>query len=167
MLVAPIYADAMRESVGGLLAPDANATLRITYGTVKAFKPTEPAFTLGSQILAKDTGKDPFDAPPALLAALRTKQFGPYANADGELPVNFLSDLDTSGGNSGSAVLDDQGRLVGLNFDSTLQGVASDVVFDGRVVRKIHVDARYMLWVMDKVDSADRLIEEMGLRPRL
>ncbi len=167
MLVAPSYALAMREVLGGLLAPDANSTLRITYGTVKAFTPTEPAFTTGTQILAKDTGKDPFDAPAPLLAALREKQFGPYANAEGELPVNFLSDLDTTGGNSGSAVLDDHGRLVGLNFDSTLQGVASDVVFDGALVRKIHVDARYMLFVMDKVDGADHLITELGLEPRL
>ena len=167
MLVAPSYALAMREVLGGLLAPDANSTLRITYGTVKAFTPTEPAFTTGTQILAKDTGKDPFDAPAPLLAALREKQFGPYANAEGELPVNFLSDLDTTGGNSGSAVLDDHGRLVGLNFDSTLQGVASDVVFDGALVRKIHVDARYMLFVMDKVDGADHLVTELGLEPRL
>jgi hypothetical protein len=167
MLVAPVYADAMREVLGGLLAPDANSTLRITYGTVKAFKPGDSPFTFGSQILAKDSGKDPFDAPPALLEALRAKAFGAYANGDGELPVNLLSDLDTTGGNSGSAVLNDKGQLVGLNFDSTIEGVASDVVFDASMVRKIHVDARYMLWVMDKIDGADHLIEEMGLRPRL
>jgi len=167
MLVAPVYADAMREVLGGLLAPDANSTVRITYGTVKAFTPAESPFTTGSQLLAKDTGKDPFDAPQPLLAALEAKQFGPYAGADGELPVNFLSDLDTTGGNSGSAVLNDKGELVGLNFDSTIQGVASDVVFDGSSVRKIHVDARYMLWVMDKVDGADHLLEEMGIQPRL
>ncbi|KAB2901800.1 MAG: S46 family peptidase, partial [Kofleriaceae bacterium] len=167
MLVAPVYADAMREVLGGLLAPDANSTLRITYGTVKAFTPSEAPFTTGAQILEKDAGKEPFDAPAAMLAAIRAKQFGPYADADGELPVNFLSDLDTTGGNSGSAVLNDRGELVGLNFDSTIQGVASDVVFDGSMVRKIHVDVRYMLWVMDQLDGADHLIEEMGLRPRL
>ncbi len=167
LLVAHEYAETMRSVLDGLLAPDANGTLRITYGTVKAFKPTDPAFTTGAQILAKDTVKDPFDAPAPLLAALREKKFGPYANAQGELPVNFLSDLDTTGGNSGSAVLNDRGELVGLNFDSTLQGVASDVVFDGASVRKIHVDARYMLWVMDAVDGADHLIVEMGLQPRI
>ena len=167
MLVANVYAEAMRDVLGGLLAPDANSTLRITYGTVKAFTPTDAAFTTGAQILAKDTGKDPFDAPAPLLAAIRAKRFGPYATAEGELPVNFLSDLDTTGGNSGSAVLNDRGELVGLNFDSTLQGVASDVVFDGTKVRKIHVDACYMLWVMDAIDGADHLITEMGLQPRL
>jgi len=167
MLVAPVYADAMREVLGGLLAPDANSTLRITYGTVKAFRPGDSPFTFGSQIVRKDTGKEPFDAPAALLAAITARQYGPYAGPDGELPVNFLSDLDTTGGNSGSAVLDDKGELVGLNFDSTIEGVASDVVFDGATTRKIHVDVRYILWIMDKIDGADHLIEELGLQPRL
>ncbi len=167
MLVAPVYAEAMREALGGLLAPDANSTLRITYGTVKPRTPGEPAFTFASQISAKDTGKDPFDAPKPLLAAVAAKRFGTYADESGQLPVNFLSDLDTTGGNSGSAVLDGRGELVGLNFDSTIEGVASDVVFDGAMVRKIHVDARYMLWVMDTIDGADHLLEEIGVKPQL
>jgi hypothetical protein len=167
MLVAARYADAMREVEGGLLAPDANSTLRITYGTVKPRAPGESPFTTAAQILARDTGVDPFDAPKSLLAAIAAREHGRYADDDGELPVNFLSDLDTTGGNSGSAVLDGHGRLVGLNFDSTIEGVASDVVFDGRLVRKIHVDARYLLWVMDRVDGADHLISEMGLTPHL
>jgi len=172
LLVAPLYADAMREALGGQLAPDANSSMRISYGTVRSFKPTSTApadapFTVGSQILGKDKAKDPFDAPPALLAAIRAKEYGPYARPDGELPVNFLSDLDTTGGNSGSAVMNDKGELVGVNFDSTIEGVASDVVFDGETTRKIHVDVRYVLWVMDRIASADHLIAEMGLRPQL
>jgi len=167
LLVAPVYADAMREVLGGLLAPDANFTLRITYGTVKAFKPTDPPFTNASQLLRKNTGTEPFDAPRPVLEAVQTKKFGSYAGTDGELPVNFLSDLDTTGGNSGSAVLNDKGELVGLNFDSTIEGVASDVVFDGASTRKIHVDVRYILWMMDKIAGADHLLEEMGIRPRL
>jgi len=167
MLVAPTYADAMREVLGGLLAPDANSTLRITYGTVKAFKPTDPPFTGASGILRKNVGTRPFDAPRRVLEAIQTRQFGPYADANGELPVNFLSDLDTTGGNSGSAVLNNRGELVGLNFDSTIEGVASDVVFDGATTRKIHVDVRYILWLMDKIDGADHLLEEMGIMPRL
>jgi hypothetical protein len=167
MLVAPLYVDALRQALGGLLASDANSTVRITYGTVKAFKPADPPFTTASQILAKNTGTEPFDAPQPLLEAIKAKQFGPYANTDGELPVNFLSDLDTTSGNSGSAILNDKGELVGLNFDSTIESVAADVVFDGRIVRKIHCDIRYVLWVMDKIDGADHLLEEMGIRPRL
>jgi hypothetical protein len=171
LLLAPVYADAMREVLGGLLAPDANSTLRITYGTVKSFKPgsTDPAdspFTTASQIVRKNQNKKPFDAPSEMLAAITAKQFGPYATG-GELPVNFLTDLDTTGGNSGSATLNDKGELVGLVFDSSIEGVASDVVFDGATTRKIHVDVRYMLWVMDRLDGADHLITEMGLEPKL
>ena len=167
LLVAPVYADAMREVLGGLLAPDANSTLRITYGTVKAFKPADAPFTGASGILRKNKGAAPFDAPRAVLGAIQTKQFGTYAGPDGDLPVNFLSELDTTGGNSGSAVLNGKGELVGLNFDSTIEGVASDVVFDGATTRKIHVDVRYILWMMDKIADADHLLEEMGIKPRL
>ena len=174
LLVMPAYAEAMREALGGQLAPDANGTLRITYGTVRSFKPTskDPAdwpFTTASQILAKDTGKDPFDAPKKLLEAVKAKKYGPYADPalGGELPVDFLSDLDITGGNSGSATLNDKGELVGLAFDGTIEGVASDVVFNGASTRTIHVDARYMLWTMDAIDGADHLIRELGLTPKL
>jgi V8-like Glu-specific endopeptidase len=174
MLLTPYYADAMREVLGGVLAPDANSTLRITYGTVRSFKPEskDPAdwpFTVASQILAKDTGKEPFDAPAAQLAAIKARTFGPYADAalGGDLPVDFLSDLDITGGNSGSPTLNDKGELVGLAFDGNKEGVASDVVFNPATTRTIHVDARYMLWQMDALDGADHLIVEMGLKPAL
>lgn len=174
LLVAPLYVDAMRQAMGGLLAPDANSTLRITYGTVKSFKPgsKEPAdlpFTLASQIPQKDTGKDPFDAPAAELAAIKQRKYGTYADPalGGELPVDFLTDLDITGGNSGSPTLNRKGELVGLAFDGTIEGVASDVVFNGASTRVIHVDARYMLWTMDLLDGADHLLTEMGVKPRL
>ncbi len=174
MLLTPLYAEAMREVLGGLLAPDANSTLRITYGTVKSFKPASKEqadwpFTVASQIPAKDTGKDPFNAPKKELEAIKAKKYGPYADGTlgGELPIDFLSDLDITGGNSGSPTLNDKGELVGLAFDGTIDGVASDVVFNGTTTRTIHVDARYMLWTMDLLDGADHLITEMGLTPRL
>jgi hypothetical protein len=174
MLAAPMYADAMRQVLGGVLAPDANSTLRVTYGTVKSFKPEskDPAdwpFTTATQILAKNTGKEPFDAPEAELAAIKAKKFGPYADATlgGDLPVDFLSDLDITGGNSGSPTLNNKGELVGLAFDGNKEGVASDVVFNPVTTRTIHVDARYMIWVMDTIDGADHLIKEMGLEPKL
>jgi len=148
--------------------------LRITYGTIKAFKPEskDPAdwpFTLASQIPAKDTGKEPFNAPKKLLAAIKAKNYGPYADPTlgGELPIDFLSDLDTTGGNSGSPTLNSKGELVGLLFDGNLEGVASDVVFNPATTRSISVDARYMLWTMDLLDGADHLIKEMGLTPAL
>ena len=86
-----------------------------------------------SQILAKDTGKEPFNSPPKLLAAIKAKKFGPYADPalGGELPINFESDLDITGGNSGSPTLNDKGELVGLAFDGNKEGLASDVVFNG------------------------------------
>ncbi|MBL9018521.1 MAG: S46 family peptidase [Myxococcales bacterium] len=174
LLVTPAYAEAMKQVLGGHMSPDANSTLRITYGTVKSFKPEskDPAdwpFTTASQILAKDTGKDPFDAPKKALEAIKAKKYGPYADPTlgGELAVDFLSDLDITGGNSGSPTLNDKGELVGLAFDGTIEGVSSDVVFNGATTRTISVDARYMLWTMDALDNADHLIKEMGLTPAL
>jgi peptidase S46-like protein len=173
MLVRPLYVEAVKQVLGGALAPDANSTLRITYGTVKSLHPDskEPAdwpFTVASQILAKDTGKDPFNAPKKLLDAIRAKQFGPLADPalGGDLPVDFESDLDITGGNSGSPTLNDKGELVGLAFDGNKEGLASDVVFNPATTRTIHVDARYMVWVMHTIDGADRLLDEMGIKVR-
>jgi hypothetical protein len=174
MLVEPSYVEGMKAVLGGALAPDANGTLRITYGTVKSLKPDSKAqedwpFTVATQILAKNTGKDPFDAPAKELAAIKAKKFGPYADLTlgGDLPVDFLSDLDITGGNSGSPTLNDKGELVGLAFDGNTEGLASDVVFNGKTTRTIHVDARYMIWMMDTIDGADHLITEMGLTPQM
>jgi hypothetical protein len=174
LLWLPAYVDAMKQVLGGQLAPDANLSLRVSYGTVRSFKPGSTAaadrpLTTANQMLAKDTGKLPFNAPKAMLAAIRAKTYGPYADASlgGELPVDFLSDLDITGGSSGSPTLNGKGELVGLAFDGTLAGVASDVVFDPASTRTITVDARYMIWTMDLIDGADHLIREMGLTPKL
>jgi hypothetical protein len=174
LLVSPSYVEGMRQVLGGALAPDANSTLRISYATVKGYAtPTkDPAtwpFTVASQIPAKDTGVDPFNAPAKHLAAIKSKKYGPYADASlgGELPVNFLSDLDTTGGSSGSPVMNDKGELVGLLFDGTKEGLAADVVFDSSTNRSIQLDIRYMLWTMDAVDGADHLLTEMGITPAL
>lgn len=174
LLVAPYYADAMSQVLNGFLSPDANGTLRVTYGTVRSFKPgsKDPAdspFTVASQIPGKATGTPPFNAPDKELAAIRAKDFGPYADPalNNDLPVDFLTDVDITNGNSGSPTLDGKGELIGLAFDGTLDGVASDVVWDPKTTRTIHVDARYMLWVMDKLDNADRLLKEMGVMPQL
>jgi hypothetical protein len=174
LLVAPAYVWGMKQVLGGQLAPDANSTLRVTYGTVKSFKPESKVeadwpFTTATQILAKNTGKEPYDAPQKVLETIKAKKFGPYADPtlNGELPVDFLSDLDITGGNSGSATLNERGELVGLAFDGTTEGLASDVVFNGATTRVIHADVRYMLWMMDAIDGADNLITEMGLTPRM
>jgi hypothetical protein len=170
LLVQPLYTEALAHALGGALAPDANATLRMTYGTIKSTHPDSTAqadwpFTVASQILRKDTGKDPFHAPQKLLDAIRARKFGPYADPalGGDLPIDFESDLDITGGNSGSPTLDDQGRLVGLAFDGNKEGLASDAMFDGTTTRAIHVDARYMIWTMVALDGAGDLVEEMGI----
>lgn len=174
MSLAPMYTEAMKEAMGGVLAPDANSTLRVTYGTVKSLKPesTSPAdwpFTTASQLVAKHTGKDPFNAPQRTIDAMKAKKFGPYADASlgGELPIDFLSDLDITGGNSGSPTLNGKGELVGLAFDGNREGLASEVMFNPKTTRTIQVDARYMLWTMDAVDDTDHLVKEMGIEPKL
>jgi V8-like Glu-specific endopeptidase len=174
LLVTHLYTEAMKEVLGGALAPDANGTLRITYGTVKSLKPESKdvadwPFTIASQIVAKETGKEPYNSPAKLLEAIKAKKFGPYADPalGGELPIDFESDLDITGGNSGSPTLNDKGELVGLAFDGNKEGLASDVVFNGQTTRTIHVDARYMIWTMDALDGAKHLVKEMGLEPKM
>ncbi len=174
LLAQPLYTEALKQALGGALAPDANSTLRITYGTVKSLHPESTAqadwpFTVASQILTKDTGKDPFNAPKKLLDAIKARNFGPYADPTlgGDLPIDFESDLDITGGNSGSPTMDDQGRLVGLAFDGNKEGLASDAVFDGTTTRTIQVDARYMIWTMDALDGADNLVQEMGISAKM
>lgn len=162
------YVAAYREYAkanGKALYPDANGSLRLTYGHVKSRARDGVkwnAFTTAQGIVEKATGRDPFDSPSKQLDLIRARDFGPYAApALGTLPVNFLSTVDITGGNSGSATLNAKGELVGLAFDGTMDGVISDWWFDSAINRTIHVDARYMRWVMDKVDGAQRLLAEM------
>ena len=121
-------------------------------------------FTRLEGILQKDTGDAPFNAPATQLELIRAGIYGGYKlESIGSVPVNFLSDLDSTGGNSGSATLNDKGELVGLLFDGTLESVNSDWDFDPHITRTIHVDTRYMLWVMEMLDGADALIREMTI----
>lgn len=157
-------------SEGRALYPDANGSLRITFGHVRG-RPIQDgkawtAFTTPRGILEKETGEDPFDSPPRLLEQVRAGNWGRWASpALGTLPVNFLSTTDITNGNSGSAVLNARGELVGLAFDGTLEGMLSDWHYDEAITRTISVDARYMLWVMEKVDGATGLMREMGVSP--
>ncbi|WP_376694125.1 S46 family peptidase [Wenzhouxiangella sp. EGI_FJ10409] len=170
-ILRPDYMEAIiawQEDQGYAAYPDANSTLRITYGTVLGGSPKDgliyEPFTTLEGILAKNTGEEPFNAPERQLELIREGDYGPYElESIGSVPVNFLSDLDSTGGNSGSATLNARGELVGLLFDGTIESVNSDWDFDPATTRTIHVDTRYMLWVMDKVDGADALIEEMEL----
>ncbi len=171
LALRPAYMDAIvnwQRSRGEVTYPDANSTLRVTYGTVMGGSPKDgliyTPFTTLEGITEKDTGEDPFNAPKKQLKEIREKDYGRYAlDSIGSVPVNFLSDLDSTGGNSGSATLNARAELVGLLFDGTFESVNSDWYFDPRTTRTIHVDTRYMLWVMEKVDGATNLIEEMDI----
>ncbi len=159
---------AFAKSQGRTLYPDANGSLRFTYGKVMGKKRDGQIwtpFTTAEGVIAKQTGRGEFDAPDAAIASLKAKDFGSYTDPTlGTLPVNFLSTVDITNGNSGSSTLNAKGEFVGLAFDGTLDGVVADWSFDANVNRTIHVDSRYMLWTMEKVDGAHRLLQEMGVK---
>ena len=169
--IRPIYMEALLENAGGLLAPDANSTLRVTYGQVKGVSPRDGLFykpqTTLQGIVEKHTGSGDFDAPQKQLDAIRALRAGKttvfFDKGLNDVPVNFLSAVDTTGGNSGSPTLNAKGELVGLLFDGTYESVSSDYLFDSVKTRSIHVDSRYMLWTMAEVDGAKRLLDEMGV----
>lgn len=169
--LVPRYMEALLAKAGGLVAPDANSTLRVTYGQVKGVDAKDglyykPQTTLAG-IVQKHTGEGEFDAPKAQLDAIQALRSGkktPYIDLSlGDVPVDFLSTVDTTGGNSGSPTLNAKGELVGLLFDGTYESVASDVLFDPATTRSIHVDIRYMLWNMAEVDGAINLLDEMSV----
>ncbi|MBV1775571.1 S46 family peptidase [Burkholderiaceae bacterium DAT-1] len=149
--------------------PDANSTLRLTYGTVSGYVPRDGAvykpFTTVEGIVEKHTGQTPFNAPDRLLKAIAAKDYGVFKDKQlGTVPVDFLSSADTTGGNSGSAIMNGKGDLIGLNFDSTYESITKDWYFDADITRAVHVDARYMLWVMKHVDHADNVLAEMKIK---
>jgi len=169
----PRYFEVLRQVSGGTLYPDANSTLRITFGRVEGYSPKDathyaPQTTLRG-LLQKETGKEPFANPKALLtAAADPAKTQAYVDPEiKDVPVNFLSTCDTTGGNSGSPTLNAKGELVGLLFDGNYESIDADFLFNPAVTRSIHVDAQYMLWVMDAVDGADTLIRELGATPKV
>ncbi len=167
------YLDALiafRESEGRPAYPDANNSLRVTYGTVTGYSPKDGVsnteFTTLEGVLAKVTDQDPFLHPTRAVELMQKKHYGKYADPKlGTVPVNFLTNVDITGGNSGSPTLNKRGEVVGLVFDGNWESVSASWVFNPALTRAIHVDVRYMLWVMDEVDQADHLIREMGLEP--
>jgi hypothetical protein len=168
--IRPRYFELLRQQSGNApLYPDANSTLRITFGRVAGYRPKDatwygPQTTLRG-VLEKEKGEEPFASPRALLAAAND----PHSTAgyqDPELkdvPVNFLSTCDTTGGNSGSPTLNANGELVGLLFDGNYESIDADFLFHEADTRSIHVDVKYVLWIMDAVDHAKELLEELHL----
>lgn len=142
--------------------PDANSTLRVTYGKVKGYSPRDavyylPVSYLDGVIEKYVPGDYEFDVPQKLLDLYEAKDFGPYADANGKVPVCFLGTNHTTGGNSGSPAIDAHGNLIGLNFDRVWEGTMSDMNYDPEICRNIMVDARYVLFIIDKFADAKQI----------
>lgn len=165
----PLYFEALRDAFGRSVYPDANGTLRITFGNVEGYRPKDATYfgprTTLRGLVEKERGKEPFANPKTLLAAAADPaKTRPYADAKlGDVPVNFLTTCDTTGGNSGSPTLNAKGELVGLLFDGNYESIDADYLYTPESTRSIHVDIRYVLWVMDMVDGADGLLGELGV----
>lgn len=147
--------------------PDANSTLRVTYGQVAGYQVQDSVkyafMTDLDGVVAKYVPGDyEFDLPKRLLQLHAAKDYGRYAQGD-RMPVCFIGSNHTTGGNSGSPALDAYGNLIGLNFDRTWEGTMSDVHYDASICRNIMVDVRYILFIIDKFAGATHLVEEMTL----
>ena len=148
--------------------PDANFTMRLTYGTVKGYSPKDAVIyrhytTLDGVMEKEDPDNWEFVVPDRLKELYNAGDFGDYAMSDGKMPVAFLSNNDITGGNSGSPVLDADGNLIGLAFDGNWESMSSDVMFEPELQRCINVDIRYVLFIMDKFGGAGWLLDEMDI----
>ena len=149
--------------------PDANATLRITYGRVRGYSPADAVYRLPISTLAgvmeKTTGNEPYVSPQALIEKYEAKDFGPFVHPRlGQVPVAILYNTDTTGGNSGSPVFNSKGELVAVNFDRTFEATINDFAWNADYSRSIGVDVRYVLWVTGWVYDAKHLLDEMGVK---
>ncbi len=148
--------------------PDANLTMRVTYGQVKGFKPADGInydyyTTLDGIIAKEDPDVYDYKVDPKLKELWKNKDYGRYANAKGELPVAFIASNHTTGGNSGSPVINGYGQLIGTNFDRVWEGTMSDINYDVTRCRNISLDVRYFLFIVDKFAHAQNLIDEMDI----
>ncbi len=161
----------MRESeLSPVIYPDANSTMRLTYGTVSALPAdkrndaTVNYYTTLQGTINKYKPRDEeFDLPKRLLELNESKDFGEYADKNGYMPVNFLTNNDITGGNSGSPVLNGKGELIGLAFDGNIEAMAGDVIFDDKLQKTINVDIRYVLFIIDKYSGAKHIVDEMTI----
>ncbi|MFN8775769.1 MAG: S46 family peptidase [Flavobacteriales bacterium] len=147
-------------------APDANSTMRVTYGTVRDYQAADAVqydyYTTTRGILEKRDNTNPeFVVPDRQKELIEKKDFGRYANADGELVVCFIGDLDITGGNSGSPVMDGNGHLIGIAFDGNWEAMSGDIAYEPALQRTIAVDVRYVLWVIEKLMGGKNIIDEL------
>lgn len=153
--------------------PDANSTMRLTYGQIATlpvrtdrnyFGVTDNYYTTMEGLVGKyKAGDEEFDLPQRVIALQNAKDYGQYADKAGYLPVNFLSDNDITGGNSGSPVIDGDGNLIGIAFDGNSEALSGDIVFEDQWQKTISVDIRFVLWTIDKYAGARRLVDELKL----
>ncbi len=166
----PRWQRAVIAHAGHPVAPDANGTLRVAFAHVKGYSPRDGVWmrpqTTVAGVVEKSTGQAPFNAPPELLAAAPKAPGSRWADPTlKDVPVDFLADADTTGGNSGSPVVNGRGELVGVNFDRVWENVANDFGYNPDVARNISVDVRYLLWLMSSLhgEAAEPLLKEMGV----
>ncbi|MCF8223639.1 MAG: S46 family peptidase [Bacteroidales bacterium] len=165
-----LYIAGLRDMDPGIVRyPDANFTMRLTYGSVLPYQPKDAViykhYTTMEGVMEKyEPGDYEFDLPQRLIDLYEKKEFGRYADPDGYMPVCFLSNNDITGGNSGSPVLNGKGELIGIAFDGNWEAMSGDIAFEPDLQRTISVDIRYVLWVMDIYAGAGHLVEEMDIR---
>ena len=165
----PLLVRGVSEMRGGLPYPDANRTLRFSYGDVKGYIPHDAAiyqaFTNLSGVIEKDLGREPFDTPEKLKELYRARDFGSYATPDGQnVPVDFLSTTDIIGGNSGSPIMNGRGEQVGIVFDGNYEGLGNDFFYNDAKGRTISVDIRYVLFIADKFGGAGYILKELDIK---
>lgn len=158
----------LKKQEGTAVYPDANSTLRLTYGKVASYRPADGTeylyYTTLDGVMEKEDPENPeFIVPDKLKELYENKDFGPYAMPDGRMPVCFATGVDTTGGNSGSPVFNSKGELVGCGFDRNLEGLTGDIAYNPALQRAAVVDIRYVLFVIDKYAGAKHLIEEMTI----
>lgn len=164
-----VYIQGLREmQADRMFYPDANSTMRVTYGQVKDYAPADAVhydfYTTADGIYDKENPDDPeFVVPKELIELIRKKDYGRWARKDGKMPVCFLSTTDITGGNSGSPVINGEGELIGLAFDGNWEAMTGDLVYDPELKRTINVDVRYILFIIDKLAGASNLIQEMKI----
>jgi len=156
----------MRE--GEAIYPDANSTMRLTYGRVLPYSPKDAVIynyytTLEGVMQKEDPNNWEFIVPEKLKELYKAKDYGRYAMPNGEMPACFITNSDITGGNSGSPVLNANGELLGLAFDGNWEAMSGDIIFEPELQRCINVDIRYVLFIMDKFGGAGYLLDEMDI----
>lgn len=165
-----LYLDVKKEFLKGEFVPDANSTFRLSYGRIKGYQPADAIqyqpFTTLAGVVEKNTGKEPFNSPSGLLKLYRDRDYGRFVHpALQQVPVAMLYNTDTTGGNSGSPVLNARGELVGVNFDRVWEATINDYAWSPLYSRSVAVDIRYVLFVTLKLGGAGFLLQEMGVQP--